>query len=117
MSTELAEFKSKLDEIKDTSSEKKSSNILGSIFSTITSKTYRIYSLTVLVVFVLLILLKPKDIRNKEIDEKTGNINVKGINIMKFLKKFAIFSVIACIAVYLYFNFMNKKGGCKLCGK
>ena len=119
MSAELAEFKSKLEEIKDNSSKEKSDgNILSNIFKTLTNKTYRMYSATVIIVLILLIVLKPKSIRNKEVDDKTGNVVLKGINFVKFLKTFAIFSVVACIIVYAYFNFISKKGGgCKLCGK
>jgi hypothetical protein len=117
----LAEYQTKLDElsIEEPSKAKSNGGGISSILKTLMSKKYRCYTLVFIAVFIGLILLKPNSVKNINIDSKSGEIKVGGINIIKFVKTWIIFSVIISIAVYVYYTFLcNKNGsGCKLCGK
>jgi hypothetical protein len=77
---------------------------------------YKKYIIAVVIIFLLLIIIKPKWIQGRNAE---GNADNK-IKFSALLKYWIIFSLFVCVALYVYCNVICKKKGsdsvgCKRC--
>lgn len=75
------------------------------------------YLISIVVVLLLLIIIKPKFIQGKNDDGKVNN----KISLSSLVRYWIIFSLVVCIAIYVYCNIICKKkntassSSCKRC--